>query len=287
MILSLATDLDEILSDRNWLNLGKVAPSPALAAYAADQAVSEARRSLDLSKQSSPSSAALYMDQRIEPIGRADHWTALLLRVRALTVAISSAAAPSVVHVLGAPATLSLHRYVIRGFPEPGDIPGLDLSIELLDVLEIEQGDWFVIPPGPIATVLAGPVEQSYFLRFVAPDEVPLTFSFNQDDHRLRAVAFADQRRSGRHFFASLLQNVTRPGANGIDFDAEDRDAIGRFVTRQLDEESTHLVTKWKLVQTGARIAPAAARDWLRRVAETGPATAASHARQALSRVGG
>lgn len=255
--------------------------------YAGSVPVREALARVNAPVHTARATGSLYLDQRLELIEESDGWMALVLRVPPERRSVSTAAGPSVVHLLEAPAPLAARSYRVAGFPENGDLPG-GMRLEEGEGFAVAPGDTFIIPAGPRAVSLHGPLAESRFLRFSGPTEAPITVSFEAGDDRPRAVAFTDQEASGRQFFAALLFDLVRgtPGQAPLRLDEEDLASVRGFIDMGLGDD-THLVTKWKLAQLAGRISPARARDFFVELARSGHANASAQAARILERLEG
>lgn len=256
MLSSIISDL-EITCRLGVVKLEK--ELPWLSAFKKSPGYSRGLARLSEVRHAVETTAALFEDQKIVPIeSDKSGWSALVLSLQKEAMSLSTVPGNAVVHIIEASNPLYLRICPLEGMSSFHDIPA-HTRLGSPQTVALSAGETFVVPQGMVAIQLEGTSCGVQLLRFNGPVVEPLSLAFETDGGAMLATSFSDTPATGKHFFATLVLELARSKAcpHGI-FEAGEVDAIADLMESLLTTD-VHAFTRWKLMQTLARLRPAVA----------------------------
>jgi hypothetical protein len=250
--------------------------------YASSSQVASAHRTMLNQRMTSAATSALFDNQKIIPIDNASGWNSMLVAADRATDGFATPVCPAIVVVLRSEMPVRLRYAPVVGLGDIDDIPGRPIVGDDR-MIEIEQGCAFVIPHGPYAFKLEPVTGCPVFLRFNGPMRSSLTFAFPDARSSAAAISFGSADDTGRHFFASLVEELTKPGSplSAAALSAEDKVTFTTGLN-DLIESDVHHFSRWKLIQALGRHRPGDAVAHLKVLSESANANIRQKAQAAL-----
>lgn len=236
--------------------------SPALAealrAYSESDAVRAALVQVKASEHAAASVSSLYMGYRTIVLERAGGWDLSLARLSREANTVARPTNTSVALCLESKAPVRFERYF-----DPADCSPLDVPASSHIFHEghyfVGQGDVVVTTPGNRWAAPSGEMD-CVWLKLDTPAVIPMSVAFDRATLLSVSVGFADENHTARDFFASLLLSLLQPTEALLGaMSASERAQLSAFVSYQAERRDTHLVTRWKYLQSLGRLEPAKA----------------------------
>jgi hypothetical protein len=268
------------LAEREGLRSSALAE--ALRAYARSEAVCAAVAQLKYPAHAAASISSLYLGYRAHLLEQADGWQLSLARLSREAETVSRPSSRSLVLCVETDAPICFERYFDPANDDPFDVPDpRDLVRE--GHYFVAAGDVVVTEPASRWSVPAGDFD-CVLLKLDGPATIPMTQAFDRATLAPTGMGFSDQKHTARDFFASLVLHLLQPSEGILDsMSLSEREQLTFFVARQAERGDTHMVTRWKYLQSLGHLQPAKAFAILEEIARDSRSIVGDRARALLA----